>query len=74
MRIARVLLNALLPLSIITAAPLPDTAATTNTQMSITHCRAILAQPGGVLIIGNSITALGFDDITARFTAAGKHV
>jgi hypothetical protein len=37
-------------------------------------CRTALANPNGVLFIGDSITALGFDNITAQFAAAGRPV
>jgi len=49
-------------------------AAPLNTQTSPEQCRDILAQPRGVLFIGDSITAMGFDNITEQFRASDRHV
>jgi len=43
-------------------------------QTPVDRCRAALADPNGVLVIGDSITGLGFADITAQFAAAGRPV
>jgi len=43
-------------------------------QTPFKRCRTALADPNGVLVIGDSITALGFENITAQFAAAGRPV
>ena len=74
MRVLRILVIAVISFGVVFSFVSPVNAATTTTQTPIEQCRTILAQPKGVLFIGDSLTAMGFDTITAQFTAAGKHV
>jgi hypothetical protein len=55
-------------------APAPAEAAAAIYQTSNATCRASLAQPGSVLIIGDSITAGWYQAVTAQLTAARRPV
>lgn len=52
----------------------PNTNHSRVLQTPLDRCRAALADPNGVLVIGDSITGLGFADITTKFAAAGRPV
>lgn len=65
---------ALFAAATVTLAPAAFAAASPVLQTPYVQCQAALANPNGVLFIGDSITALGFDDITAQFAAAGRPV
>ena len=43
-------------------------------QTPTAECAAALADPNGVLVIGDSLSVIGFDDITTLFPAAGHPV